>query len=41
LIADSSLIRGELGWVPQHRDLDEIIGTTWDWEKKLAAARKH
>jgi UDP-glucose 4-epimerase len=41
LIADSSLIRGELDWAPRYRDLDEIIGTAWDWEKKLAAARKH
>jgi UDP-glucose 4-epimerase len=40
LIADSSLIRGELGWAPQYQDLDEIIGTAWNWEKKLAAVRK-
>jgi UDP-glucose 4-epimerase len=41
LIADSGLIRGELGWIPQYQDLDEIIRTAWNWEKKLAAARKH
>jgi UDP-glucose 4-epimerase len=41
LIADSSLIRRELGWTPQYQDLDEIISTAWDWEKKLAAIKKH
>jgi UDP-glucose 4-epimerase len=41
LIADPGLIRGELGWAPQYRDLDEIIATAWNWEKKLAEARKH
>ncbi|MCX6558253.1 MAG: UDP-glucose 4-epimerase GalE [Candidatus Aminicenantes bacterium] len=40
LIADSSLIRGELGWKPSYQDLDEIIRTAWNWEKKLAAALK-
>jgi UDP-glucose 4-epimerase len=40
LIADSGLIRSELGWAPQYRDLDEIITTAWNWEKKLAAAHK-
>jgi UDP-glucose 4-epimerase len=41
LIADSSLIRRELGWTPQYQDLDEIISSAWNWEKKLAVARKH
>jgi len=39
LIADSSLIRRELGWTPQFQDLDEIISTAWNWEKKLAARK--
>jgi UDP-glucose 4-epimerase len=41
LVADSSLIRNELGWAPQYLDINEIIRTAWNWEKKLAAARKH
>jgi UDP-glucose 4-epimerase len=36
LVADSSLLRSELGWVPRYHDLDEIIETAWNWEKKLA-----
>jgi UDP-glucose 4-epimerase len=39
LIADASLIRRELGWTPQYQDMDEIISTAWNWEKKLAAAK--
>lgn len=31
LYASSALIRAELGWVPQRRDLDEIIQTAWRW----------
>jgi UDP-glucose 4-epimerase len=40
LIADSGLIRSELGWIPQYHDLDEIIRTAWNWEIKLAAKNK-
>jgi UDP-glucose 4-epimerase len=39
LIADSGLIRRELGWTPQYRDLEEIIRTAWNWEKKLAVRK--
>ena len=35
LIADSSRIRNELGWRPAHDDLEYIIKTAWEWEKKL------
>ncbi len=35
LIADSSLIREELKWVPECDDLGLIIKNAWDWEKKL------
>ena len=31
LYASSALIRAELGWVPQRRDLDGIIQTAWRW----------
>ncbi|NTW67534.1 MAG: UDP-glucose 4-epimerase GalE [Nitrospirae bacterium] len=34
LVADSSALRRELGWVPRHDDLEYIIGTAWEWEKK-------
>jgi UDP-glucose 4-epimerase len=35
LIADTSKIRKELGWTPQYDDLEYIIKTAWDWEKKF------
>ncbi|MEY3211417.1 MAG: UDP-glucose 4-epimerase GalE [Pseudomonadota bacterium] len=31
LYASSALIRAELGWTPQRRDLDGIIQTAWRW----------
>ena len=34
LVADSTLLRRELGWQPRHDDLEYIIRTAWDWEKK-------
>ena len=38
LVADSSLIRKELGWKPRYDDLAFIIRTAWEWEKKLHAS---
>jgi len=35
LVADSSRIRHELGWKPTRNDLEFIIRTAWEWEKKL------
>jgi len=35
LIADSSKIKKILKWTPQYNDLDFIIQTAWEWEKKL------
>lgn len=35
LIADSSRIRNELGWTPAHDDLEYIIRTAWQWERRL------
>jgi UDP-glucose 4-epimerase len=35
LIADCFRIRDELGWKPAHDDLEYIIRTAWEWEKKL------
>jgi UDP-glucose 4-epimerase len=31
LYASSALIRAELGWTPQRRDLDGVIQTAWRW----------
>jgi UDP-glucose 4-epimerase len=36
LVADSALIKKELGWKPSRNDLDFIIRTAWEWEQKLA-----
>ena len=35
LVADATKIRKELGWTPEHDDLEFIISTAWDWEKKF------
>lgn len=35
LVADNAKIRKVLRWVPQYDDLDHIIRTAWEWEKKL------
>ncbi len=35
LVADSSKIRRQLGWQPQHDDLEFIVQTAWDWERTL------
>jgi UDP-glucose 4-epimerase len=37
LVADSSRIKSELHWKPMHADLEFIIKTAWEWEKKLSA----
>ncbi len=34
LIADSSKIRQKLNWAPRYDDLEYIIATAWNWEKK-------
>jgi UDP-glucose 4-epimerase len=36
LIADPSKIRRELSWTPKYDDLDYIIRTAWEWEKKFS-----
>jgi len=35
LVADSTKIRKELKWEPRHDDIEFIIRTAWDWEKKI------
>lgn len=39
LIADSALIKKELGWKPVHNDLQYIIKTAWEWERKLVNSK--
>lgn len=33
LVASSEKIRSELGWVPEHSSVQEVIGTAWKWHK--------
>lgn len=33
LVADSTRIRRELGWQPQHPNLCDILQSAWDWHK--------
>jgi UDP-glucose 4-epimerase len=35
LIADSAKLRRETGWSPKYNDLEYIVRTAWEWEKKL------
>jgi len=35
LVADATKIRQKLGWVPRLDDLDSIISSAWNWERKL------
>jgi len=34
LIADCSKIKKKLNWQPRYNDLEFIIKTAWEWEKK-------
>ena len=36
LVADSTKIKKELGWKPKYDDLEFIVKTAWDWEKKFS-----
>ncbi len=33
LVASSDKIRRELGWQPQHAELEDIISSAWEWHK--------
>ncbi len=37
LIADANRIRATLGWTPQHDNLEAIVTTALNWERKLLA----
>ena len=38
IVADSSLIRRETGWTPRHDDIETIVRTALEWERKLVTA---
>jgi UDP-glucose 4-epimerase len=35
LIADSTKLKHELNWQPKHQDLDEIVRTAFEWERRF------
>jgi UDP-glucose 4-epimerase len=37
IVAGADRVRQVLGWQPRHADLDEIVRSALDWERKLAA----
>jgi UDP-glucose 4-epimerase len=37
LIADSSKLKHALRWTPQHQDLDEIVRSALEWERRFNA----
>ncbi len=37
LVADSSLIREQLGWQPRFENIDDIIATAWAWHQQEAS----
>jgi len=41
LIADNKKIKRALGWEPKYNDLEYIIKTAWEWEKKFFKIRKN
>lgn len=38
LVADATLARQELGWVPQYPDLATLVAHAWRWEQRCASA---
>jgi len=38
LIADATKLRTELNWVPRHDELDEIVRSALEWERRFNAA---
>ena len=40
LVADSKLAQQELGWKPEHTDLESIIETAWNWETEFLCKQK-
>ncbi|OPY11309.1 MAG: UDP-glucose 4-epimerase [Syntrophaceae bacterium PtaB.Bin038] len=40
LVADSSKLMQTTGWKPKYNDLEYIIKTAWEWEKKVRGTRR-
>jgi len=38
LIADPQRIKADFGWRPKHDDLQNIIATAYEWERRLNSA---
>lgn len=38
LVADATLARQQLGWVPQYPDLATLVAHAWRWEQRCASA---
>ena len=36
LVANATLIRDELNWIPKHSDLNNIITSAWTWYNEQA-----
>ncbi len=41
LVASSARIRSELGWTPQHADLDSIMASAWEWMRRPTGYSTH
>ena len=41
LVADSTLIREQLGWQPRYETIEKIIQSAWVWHQKEAAAKNN
>jgi UDP-arabinose 4-epimerase len=39
LVGDATRIKQELGWRPQHAELEDMIGTAWKWHQKVNSER--
>ena len=39
LVADSSLVREQLGWRPRYETIEDIIQSAWVWHQKEAATK--
>jgi len=34
LVASSERIKRELGWTPQHPELEQIVRSAWEWRRR-------
>ncbi|HML29079.1 MAG TPA: UDP-glucose 4-epimerase GalE, partial [Hyphomicrobium sp.] len=39
IVAASAKIRGELGWRPQHDNLEQIVAQALNWERRVDALK--